>query len=70
MKILSIEEKAPKATTLPDGIYFGTWGGSVIEVHYDKKIYQLTTEGGVRGFGFRVVVTIKDGIATFEGLKN
>lgn len=70
MKILSIEEKVPKTTTLPDGVYYGTWGGSIIEVHYDKKTYQLTTEEGVRGFGFHVVVTIKDSIATFEELKN
>lgn len=69
-KITSIEEKVPRKTTLPDGIYIGTWGGYIIEVYYDKKTYQLTTEEGVRGVGFRVVVTIKNSIATFEELKN
>lgn len=31
-KIKAIREKVPQVTTLPDGIYFGTWGGYVIEL--------------------------------------
>jgi hypothetical protein len=69
-KILSIKEKVPTITTLPDGSYQGLWGGYVIEINYKGKTYELTTEEGVRGIGFRVVVTIKDGDATFTELKN
>lgn len=70
MKITAINIKIPKETTLPDGIYSGVWGGYCIDVRYNDKIYELTTEEGVRGIGFRVVVTIKNGVATFEELKN
>jgi hypothetical protein len=70
MKIKAIREKRPVETTLPDGMYMGTWGGYVIEVNYGGKTYELETEEGVRGSGFKVVVTIKDGVATFEDLKN
>lgn len=69
-KILSITEKVPQVTTLPDGSYQGTWGGYIIEVTYNGKIYELKTEEGVRGMGFKVVVTIKNGEATFTELKN
>lgn len=70
MKITAIREKRPVATNLPDGMYMGTWGGYVIELQYGNKTYELETEEGVRGIGFKVVVTIKDGVATFEDLKN
>jgi len=70
-KILSITEKFPKPTTLPDGSYLGIWGGSNIDVEYKGKTYNLKTEEGVRGFGIKVIVTIKDGVGTFgEWLKN
>jgi hypothetical protein len=69
-KILEIKEKVPTITTLPDGLYNGTWGGYVIEVHYKGKTYELTTEDGVKGMGIKVVVTIKNGVATFDELKN
>lgn len=69
-KITAINIKVPKETTLPDGIYTGTWGGYVIDVRYGDKSYELTTEEGVRGMGFKVVVTIKNGVATFEEVKN
>jgi hypothetical protein len=42
----------------------------MIEVHYKGKTYELKTEEGVRGMGFKVVVTIKDGVATFTELNN
>jgi hypothetical protein len=70
MKIVAIREKRPVETTLPDGMYSGSWGGNIIEVRYQGKIYELETEEGVRGIGFKVVVTIKDGIATFSELAN
>lgn len=69
-KILKITEKVPKETTLPDGIYQGIYGGYNIEIRFKDKTYDLRTEEGVRGNGFKVIVTIKDGIATFEDLKN
>lgn len=69
-KILEIREKAPQTAKLPDGCYFGTWGGYVIELSYQGKTYELTTEEGVKGVGIKVVVTIKDGVVTFNELKN
>lgn len=69
-KILSIAEKKPVVATLPDGTYNGTWGGYCITVHYDKRTFELTTEEGVRGIGFNVVVTIANGVATFTETKN
>lgn len=70
MKIKAIREKRPVDTTLPDGLYTGTWGGYVIELRYKDKTYELETEEGVRGVGFRVLVKIENGIATFEEIKN
>lgn len=69
-KVISIAEKKPVASTLPDGSYSGIWGGYIIEFNYDGKTYELTTDEGVRGMGFRVIVNIKDGIGTFNDLKN
>lgn len=69
-KILSIKEKVPQTTTLPDGFFRGIWGGNIIELKYNFKTYELETEEGVRGTGFNVVVTVKDGVATFTETKN
>ena len=69
-KITKITEKLPQPATLPDGIYQGIYGGYNIEIRFKDKTYDLRTEEGVRGNGFKVIVTIKDGIATFEDLKN
>ena len=69
-KILEIREKVPQTAMLPDGAYFGTWGGDIIDVSYKGKNYELTTEEGVRGMGIKVVVTVKDGVATFDEVKN
>ena len=57
-KIISITEKVPKVTTLPDGYYNGIWGGNVIDISYGGKQYELKTLEGV--------VEIKDGVATYE----
>lgn len=65
-KIKSIKEKIPHVAKLPDGYYNGTWGGYIIEVHYKGRIFELETEEGVRGVGFKVVVQIENGVATFE----
>lgn len=69
-KIISIKEKVPQVTTLPDGFYNGVWGGSIIEVSYKDKTYQLETQEGVRGFGYKVVVEIRDGVATFDEINS
>ncbi len=69
-KITKVVIKVPKEVTLPDGIYTGIWGDYVIDVRYADKIYELTTEEGVRGMGFRVMVTMKDGVGTYEDIKN
>lgn len=69
-KVKSITEKVPQVTTLPDGLYYGTWGGYVVEINYKSKTYELTTEEGVRGIGIKVVVEIKDGVATFDTVQS
>jgi len=69
-KILEITEKVPQVAKLPDGVYNGTWGGYVIELVYQGKTFQLKTEEGVRGMGFKVVVFVKDGVATYEEINN
>ncbi len=69
-KILSIKEKVPVETTLPDGVYNGVWGGYVIELNYKGKTYQLETEDGVKGMGIKVVVMVNDGVATFNEVRN
>jgi hypothetical protein len=69
-KITKITVKVPQEVTLPDGIYSGTWGGYVIDIKFNGKNYELTTEEGVRGIDIKVVVTIKDGVATYSELKN
>lgn len=69
-KILEIKEKVPQTTTLPDGGYMGIWGGHVIELTYKGKTYELTTEEGVKGIGYKVFVNVNDGIATFTEIDN
>ena len=69
-KIISITEKVPQTTTLPDGFYNGIWGGHVIELQHKGKKYELTTEEGVRGFNIKVVVQVEEGIATFSSTQN
>ena len=69
-KIVSVTEKIPQPTTLPDGIYGGVWGGYIIEVQFNNKTYHLATEEGVRGIGIKVIVTIDGDDKTFQELKN
>tara|TARA_Y100000592_G_scaffold82073_1_gene130416 strand:- start:485 stop:703 length:219 start_codon:yes stop_codon:yes gene_type:complete len=69
-KILEITERVPRVTNLPDGNYNGKWGGYVITVQYKDKVYECKTEDGVRGFNINVMVTIKDGVATFVEVNN
>lgn len=65
-KIKSIKEKVIQTSTLPDGYYKGIWGGSVIQINYKGREFELETEEGVRGIGFKVVVQVKNGVATFD----
>ena len=51
-KVKSITEKVPQLTTLPDGLYYGTQGGYVIEIAYNGKTYVLETVEGIRGVGY------------------
>lgn len=69
-KITKITEKLPQPATIPDGIYQGIWGGYKIEVKIKDKTYEMTTEEGVRGINVPVIITIKDGEATFVTLNN
>ena len=68
--VTSITEKVPKVTTLPDGLYYGSWGGYVIDIRYRDKTYELATQEGVRGISVKVVVEIKEGIATFDTVQS
>ena len=69
-EITEINVKVPRKAELPDGIYTGTWGGSIITLRYQDVWYELKTKEGVRGMNIPVVVTIKNSIATFDQLKN
>jgi ribosomal protein L11 len=68
--ITEISIKVPEVTSVPDGNYSGTWGGYIINVKIKDKEYQMKTEKGVRGINIPVVVTVKDGKATFVELNN
>lgn len=61
-KVTAITEKV----ILPDGVYYGLWSGYVIKLTCDDRDYELTTEEGVRGINVRVIVVVRNGIATFE----
>jgi len=69
-RIISITEKVPQKASLPDGYYNGTWGGSIIEVCYQGRIFELETQEGIRGSDVKVVVEVKNGIATFDRLQS
>lgn len=69
-KIKSIKEKVPQIATLPDGYYNGVWGGYVIELSHKGKTFELETEEGVKGIGIKVVVQVKEGVATFGELNS
>lgn len=51
-------------------MYYGIWGGCIIDVTYKNKQYELETEEGVRGIDIKVIVGIKDGVATFDIINN
>jgi hypothetical protein len=68
--ILKIIERTPKQITLKDGFYKGVWGGNCIVMKYKDKEYELTTEEGVRGVGYEVVVLVKDGKTNFYEIEN
>ena len=68
-KVTEITE-VPRVISIPDGTYWGTWGGNIIDMTCFGKAYKLTTEVGVRGFDIKVAIEIKDGVATFETIDN
>ncbi len=70
--IVSIKEVEVKRKDrfLPDGLYAGVWGGNTICVRYKEVDYELETSEGVRGIGYKVVVEVKKGIATWAELNN
>lgn len=61
-----------KITTnpLPDGLYIGIWSGYTVEVKYKNEVYTFETEESVKSIGLKVVVSIEDGIMSFEELNN
>jgi hypothetical protein len=69
-KVLSITEKRPVDVVLPDGVYLGIWGGHVIELTLKGKTYELGTDVGVKGIGYKVAVTVKNGEATYQEIDN
>ena len=70
MKIINITKKVVVDHSIPDGFYRGVWGGTRITLTAHGADYELTTEQGVRGVGFPVIVTVISGIATFQELNN
>lgn len=70
MKVKSIKLKVQEPSVLPDGFYVGTWSAYVIELKVKGQEYQLETEEGIKGLGCRVIVEVKEGIATFKEANN
>lgn len=68
-RILSIEEKVPRPAKLDNGIYVGTWCSNKITIQVRERMYELTTEEGIRG-SCRVAVVIKGDDMTFQELTN
>lgn len=69
-RVKVVEEKLMQITVLPDGIYNGVWSGNVIDLKVGIKEYELTTEIGVKGINIKVIIEVKNGIATFDTIKN
>lgn len=69
-KVLTISRRVDKNDTLPDGLYLGLLGGYNISVKYNDCEYNLSIKEGIRGFNIPVVVTVKDGEATYSFTKN
>lgn len=69
-KILKITRKIPQVTSLPDGHYFGTWTGKVIELDYQGDMYEIETETTSPGLESNVVIEIKDGEGRVNELLN
>lgn len=56
---------------LPDGKYFGSFGGSIVDVpgHIEGRHQIISLKyklGGVKGFGYKVIVTVKGDDITME----
>lgn len=70
MKIIKIEEKVLQPSKLEDGVYTGLWGSDIITITHNNRLYQLTTDVGVRGFNIKVSVHVKgDTLEAYE-IKN
>jgi hypothetical protein len=39
-------------------------------IHFKEKTFELETEVGVKGIGYKVIVHVENGIATFDEIKN
>ncbi len=64
-QVISAKIKIPKSN-IPNGTYHGIWGGYEIIFTAHSIEYELQTEEGVRGRGFKVLIKVRDGIITFE----
>ncbi len=65
-QITKVEKLVKIEATLPDGLYSGLWGGYEIKILYNNEEYVLTTLIGVKGMNYPVIVTVKEGVITFE----
>ncbi len=45
---------------LPEGVYYGYWGGWEVKVNHDGEEWFMKTKTGIRGFGVPVAVTVPD----------
>jgi len=66
MKILKVKKRCYEIGVLPDGEYNGLWAGNTIEVYFKWYTYDLITEKEIPRINIKVLVTVKDGVATYK----
>jgi len=50
----------------PDGEYKGFWGGYNVRFTINDQNFEFESESGVRGMNIPVIVSVKNGVVTFE----
>ena len=54
------------ALEIPNGIYDGTWGGSIVRFGIDGETYEAETDYGIRTPSAFCTVTVLDGVITVK----
>lgn len=68
--IVKVEELVKVESTIPNGIYMGTYGGYTVVITHDGRTFHLTTEEGVKGIGYKVMVKVFNGEINFLSINS